>query len=40
MKWINRERMKVDRVVCLSLIKKFIDLGRAIPLGWCSVRDP
>lgn len=25
MKWITREKVKVDRVACLSLIKKFVD---------------
>ena len=27
MKWVTRERVKVDRVVCPWLIKKFIDPG-------------
>jgi hypothetical protein len=27
MKWITREKIKVDRVACLWLIKKFIDPG-------------
>jgi hypothetical protein len=27
MKWITRERVKVDRVACPWLIKKFIDPG-------------
>lgn len=28
MKWITRERVKVDRVACPWLIRKFVDLDR------------
>ena len=39
MKWITREHVKVDRVACPWLIKKFIDreaefiFCRAVPIG-------
>ena len=45
MKWITREKVKVDRVACPWLIKKFIDpkaefifvpadQGMSKPVGW------
>lgn len=39
MKWITREKVKVDRLACPWLIKRFIDpeaefvFYRAIPIG-------
>ena len=35
MKWITRERVKVDRVACSWLIKKFVDKDAEFfaPLG-------
>ena len=32
MKWITRERVKVDRVACPWLIKKFIDPQGGVPV--------
>ena len=44
MKWITRERVKVDRVACPWLIKKFIDPGAEfvfLPANteWGTIRD-
>ena len=44
MKWITREHVKVDRVACPWLIKKFIDLEAEFiflphDTGWANVRD-
>ncbi len=32
MKWITREHVKVDRVACPWLIKKFVDQRRRVPV--------
>ena len=44
MKWISREHVKVDRVACPWLIKKFIDLEAEFiflphDTDWANVRD-
>jgi hypothetical protein len=44
MKWITRERVKVDRVACPWLIKKFIDpdaefIFLAADTNWSSIRE-
>ena len=44
MKWITRERVKVDRVACPWLIRKFIDPGAEFVFlpqdtDWASIRD-
>jgi hypothetical protein len=44
MRWINRERVKVDRVACPWLIKRFVDSDAqseflAKYTDWSSVRD-
>jgi hypothetical protein len=44
MKWITREKVKVDRVACPWLIKKFIDLDAEFlflpnDTDWASIRD-
>jgi hypothetical protein len=44
MKWITRERVKVDRVACPWLINKFIDPGAQFVFlpqatNWASIRD-
>lgn len=44
MKWITREKVKVDRVACPWLIKKFVDpdaefLFLPQDTGWAGIRD-
>ena len=44
MKWITRKRVKVDRVACPWLIRKFIDPGAEFVFlpqdtDWASIRD-
>jgi hypothetical protein len=44
MKWITREKVKVDRVACPWLIKKFVDLDAEFVFvphdtDWTSIRD-
>jgi hypothetical protein len=44
MKWITRERVKVDRVACPWLIKKFVDTGAEFVFlphhtDWSSIED-
>jgi hypothetical protein len=44
MKWVTRERIKVDRVACPWLIKKFVDADAAFQFlphdtDWASITD-
>src|SRR5258707_14248241 len=44
MRWVTREKVKVDRVACPWLIKKFIDPGAEFEFlpahaDWAGVRD-
>ena len=44
MKWVTREKVKVDRVACPWLIKKFVDPGAEFVFlppttEWASVSD-
>lgn len=38
MKWITRERVKVDQVACPWLIRKFIDPKAEFLFGWSDSR--